>query len=140
MEEDLKLGKDIEELQKRIIENAKKIERITKQIEANADKIENNAGKIGNNSEKIEYNSGALEILHTFKSDTRKFFVLLIIVLIMWFSTIAAFLYYINTIDYQETVEQAEIDNESGNANACIGDKCNNGEINYGEDKVSKEN
>lgn len=48
----------------------------------------------------------------------------------MWFVTIGAFLYYIINVDYEEVTEVAEVENESGNANGCIGDSCNNGVIN----------
>lgn len=112
MEEDLKLGKDIEELQKRIIDNAKKIERITKQIEANADKI-------GNNSEKIGYNTGALEILHTFKSDSNKFFVMWIVTFIALLGLLGYVVYLLNDTSSVVTSTTQEIaqENENGSNN-----------------------
>lgn len=118
MEEDLKLGKDIEELQKRIIENAKKIEKITKQIESNAGKIENNAGK-------IEYNSGALEILHTFKSDSRKFFIMWIITFMALLGLLGYTIYLLNDIGTFETTTQEVSDFDTINGNVV-----NKGDVN----------
>jgi hypothetical protein len=56
----------------------KDIDNLVKKIDANADKIQNN-------EKKIHQNTGALEILKTFKSDSRKFF-------IMWLITFIAFI------------------------------------------------
>ena len=50
----------------------------------------------------------------------------------MWFATIGIFVYYINTTGIETITE--EVNTDSG-GNACIGDSCNNGEINYGERK-----
>ena len=44
------------------------IDNLVKKIDANADKIQSN-------ERRIHQNTGALEILKTFKSDSRKFFI-----------------------------------------------------------------
>lgn len=89
--------------------------------------------------ENLKEKSLAWEMLENQKANNKRMFILLVIILCMWFATIGAFLYYINTVDYEEIIETAEVDNENGNANACVGDNCNNGEINYGESE-SEEN
>lgn len=122
--------------------NTKLIEELTKKVELaiktsndNASKIEENINKINNNREKIDENTSALDILHTSEANGKRMFYILIAVLIAWVVTIGAFLYYINTTSFEETTEIAEVENENGNANACVGDNCNNGEISYGEGK-----
>ena len=110
------------------------IEELVKRIDTNMENINDNSRKIEENFERISQNSGALEILKEFKDDSRKIFVILIIVLCMWFATIGGFLYYICTIDYETITEEATSDD---GGNACIGDSCNNGEINYGNSKES---
>lgn len=71
----------------------------------------------------------AYEILQDYKKANKRLFISLIVVLFMWFATIGAFVYYINTTGYEETVEYANTDD---GGNACVGENCNNGEINYG--------
>lgn len=77
---------------------------------------------------RIEEESFAMEILKDYKKANKRLFIVLIIALVMWFTTIGAFVYYINTVDYEETVEYAETDD---GGNACVGDSCNNGEVSY---------
>lgn len=79
--------------------------------------------------------SFAMEILGDYKKANKRLFILLLVILSMWFITIGAFVYYINTTGYEVITESTEVENENGNANACVGDNCNNGEINYGESK-----
>lgn len=81
----------------------------------------------------LKEQSLAMELLKDYKKANKRQFIIIIVILTMWFATIGAFLYYINTVDYEEVIETAEVENESGNANACVGSYCNNGEINYGE-------
>ena len=71
-----------------------------------------------------------MEVLYDYKAANKRLFVALIVVLCMWFATIGAFIYYINTTDY---VEVEEIADTGEGGNACVGDSCNNGEINYGK-------
>ena len=59
----------------------KDIDNLVKKIDANADKIQNN-------EKKIHQNTGALEILKTFKSDSRKFFIMWLITFICLLASI----------------------------------------------------
>lgn len=89
--------------------------------------------KVQNKVEEIEHQSLAMEILKEQRKSNKRLFISLIVVLCMWFVTIGAFVYYINTTDYVEITETAEVDNQDGSANACVGDNCNNGDVIYGE-------
>lgn len=51
-------------------------------IEHLEQKIKDNAEKIESNAERIHQNTGALEILKTFKADSRKFFAMWLITFI----------------------------------------------------------
>ena len=99
------------------------LEKVEKRIDENAIKIENNFRQ-------IQENSGALGILRDYKAESKRWFAILIVVLCMWFATIVGFLYYINNVDYMETEEIADT---SDGGNACVGDNCSNGDINYGK-------
>lgn len=79
---------------------------------------------------RIEEESFAMEILKDYKKANKRLFIIIIVILSMWFATIGAFIYYINTVGYEETVEYADTE---GGGNACVGDNCNNGEISYGK-------
>ena len=97
----------------------KDIDNLVKKIDANADKIQRN-------EKKIHQNTGALEILKTFKADSRKFF-------IMWLVTFIAFIgllgytFYILSNYQQVTTEQRVEDVDTIDGNIVNGD-------NYGED------
>ena len=96
----------------------KDIDNLVKKIDANADKIQCN-------EKKIHQNTGALEILKTFKSDSRKFF-------IMWLVTFIAFIgllgytFYILSNYQQVTTEQRVEDVDTIDGDIVNGD-------NYGE-------
>lgn len=81
----------------------------------------------------LKEQSLAMEILREQRKSNKRLFIALIVVLCMWFATIGGFLYYINTTDYVEITETAEVENQDGDANACVGDNCNNGDVNYGK-------
>lgn len=72
----------------------------------------------------------ATEMLHILKTQNKRLFVIVLVILSMWFASIGLFIYYINTTGYEVVTETAET-TDSGNA--CVGDNCNNGEINYGK-------
>lgn len=80
--------------------------------------------------EELKEQSLAMELLKDARKTNKRMFIILITTLCMWFATIVAFVYYINTVGYEEIIETADT-GEGGNA--CVGDNCNNGEINYGE-------
>lgn len=108
----------------------KRVEMLEKYVVNHEEDIKNNRIGISNNAQRIECNATALDLLHTSEANGKRTFIILIIVLVMWFSTIGAFLYYINTTGFEEVTETAET---TDGGNACVGDNCNNGEINYGE-------
>ena len=81
-------------------------------------------------AQEIKEKSFAMEILQDYKKANKRLFIVIIVILAMWFATIGAFLYYINTTGFEETIETAET---TDGGNACVGDNCNNGEITYGE-------
>lgn len=71
----------------------------------------------------------ATELIHEIKAQSKRWFIAFVIVLVLWFSTIGAFLWYVSLPVEDETVT---IENDDGNAN-YIG-KDLNGVINNGED------
>ena len=75
----------------------------------------------------------ATTLLSDSKRQNKRMFIIILVLLTMWFATIGMFVYYINTTGYEEITETAQVENDDGDANACVGDNCNNGEINYGE-------
>lgn len=76
-----------------------------------------------------ESQSFATEILHELKQTNKRLFTALITVLVLWFATIGAFIWYISLpVEYEEIVD---IQNESGNANYIGRDL--NGQITNGE-------
>ena len=80
----------------------------------------------------IKEQSIAMELLKDAKKTNQRQFVIILVILAMWFASIGLFIYYINTTGYEEITETAD---SQGEGNACVGDSCNNGEINYGESK-----
>lgn len=79
---------------------------------------------------KIEETSFAYELLQDSRKTNKRLFIIIIVILSMWFISICAFVYYINTTGYEVVTETSET---TDGGNACVGDSCNNGEINYGE-------
>ena len=79
--------------------------------------------------EDVKEKSLALELLQDYKRTNKRQFIIIIVILAMWFASIGLFIYYINTTGYEEITETADTE---GEGNACVGDNCNNGEINYG--------
>lgn len=90
--------------------------------------------------QEVKNQSFAMDLLNDYKKQNRRQFVVILVILTMWFASIGLFIYYINTTGYEVTTESTEVENESGNANACVGDNCNNGKINYGESESNKNN
>lgn len=84
--------------------------------------------------EEVKEKSFAMELISDYKRQNKRQFIVILVILTMWFASIGLFIYYINTTGYEVTTESSEVENENGNANACVGDNCNNGVIN-GESK-----
>ena len=101
-----------------IDENIEKLER----------RIEHNANKIEYNAKSIEKNSYALNILKDYKEDSRRLFVILLIVLFMWIVTGGYLVYLLNDIGTIKETEKISQESESGNNN-YIG---NDGDITNG--------
>ena len=78
----------------------------------------------------LQEHSFAMELLKDQKKQNKRQFIVILVILIMWFASIGLFIYYINITGYEEITETAD---SQGEGNACVGDKCNNGEINYGK-------
>lgn len=97
--------------------------------------------------EKVEKSSFAMEMLQFSKEqnkvlekNNKRMFIVILVLIGVILTLSGAFIYYINTTGYEETTETTSVENENGNANACIGDNCNNGEIDNGESNGEKEN
>ena len=97
--------------------------------------------------EKVEKTSFAMEMLQFSKEqnvqlehNNKRMFIIILVLIGVILAVSGAFIYYVNTTGYEETTETTSVENEDGNANACIGDNCNNGEIDYGESNGKKEN
>lgn len=88
--------------------------------------LDENSKKIISNMNQIHQNSGALEILKDFKDDNRRLFIILIIVLFMWFSTIVYLVYVLNDTGTIETTQ------EVSDVSTINGNVVNSGDI-YGE-------
>ena len=58
----------------------------------------------------MENESLATELLHEIKSQAKRWFIAFIIVLLLWFATIGAFLWYISLPVEEYTVEQTADD------------------------------
>ena len=80
----------------------------------------------------MEEKSLAMELIQDYKKANKRQFIIILVILTMWFISVGLFVYYINTTGYETITETAET-TDSGNA--CVGDNCNNGEINYGKSK-----
>ena len=98
--------------------------------------------KIEKVEEKVEKTSFAMEMLQFSKEqnkvlekNNRRMFIIILVLIAAVISITGAFVYYVNTTGYEEITETADT-NDGGNA--CVGDNCNNGEIDYGNSK--KEN
>ena len=91
------------------------------------EEIEKKAEEI---DKKIEKQSFAMELLTEQRKQNKRLYVIILVILTMWFVSIGLFIYYINTTGYIDTTEIADT---SDGGNACVGDNCNNGEINYGK-------
>ena len=82
---------ELEEIRKRLDENASNIQK-------NLDKIESNLDKINDNADKIQKNTLALEILRDYKQafitlqrDKKILIALLVIMIVIWIGTMLLF-------------------------------------------------
>lgn len=68
----------------------------------------------------MDNESMATELLHELKSQVKMWFILFIIILLLWFSTIGSFIWYISLPIEEYTIEQDSQDN--GNNQIIGGD------------------
>ena len=94
--------------------------------------LQEDINEIKNEVLNLQEKSLAKELLEDVKRTNKRMFIIILVILIMWFASIGLFIYYINTTGFETITETAET-TDSGNA--CVGDNCNNGEINYGKGK-----
>ena len=106
-------------------------------IKEELEKVEEKVEKTSFAMEMLQFSKGQNKVLE--KNNKRMFIVILVLIGVI-LTLSGAFIYYANTTGYEETTETTSVENENGNANACIGDNCNNGEIDYGESNGEKEN
>ena len=71
----------------------------------------------------MDEKSLALSLIETLKAQCKRQFIILLVVVGCWLTTIGVFIWYINQFDY--STEYASTTDSGGNA--CIGDNCNNG-------------
>lgn len=94
--------------------------------------LKEDVNEIRDEVQKVKEQSFAMELLHDSRKTNKRMFIIIIVILVMWFVSIGLFIYYINTTGYEVITETAD---SQGEGNACVGDECNNGEINYGKSK-----
>ena len=105
------------------------LEELKESVDKNTKALAIIVDKVNENAKGVQQNSGALEILKDFKGDNKRLFVILIIVLFMWFTTICYLVYVLNDIrTIDETKIQELYDFESIEQSDII-----NGDY-YGED------
>ena len=90
---------------------------IDSDIEKLEKKIDDNAIKIIENADRIQRNSYALEILNGYKTDNRRLFIVLIIVLCMWFATLSYLIFVLRDIGNVEGTTQEITDIDKANNN-----------------------
>lgn len=93
------------------------IEHLEKKIQKNASKIEDNAAR-------IQQNTGAVEILKTFKADSKKFFIMWIITFIAFVCLLGYTIWLLNDIGTIEDSDSIEIQDVEtiDNSHIKIGD------------------
>ena len=103
------------------------LEELKESVDKNTKALAIIVDKVNENAKGVQQNSGALEILKDFKGDNKRLFVILIIVLFMWFTTICYLVYVLNDTGTIETKTQ-DIDYSSIDYSDIV-----NGDY-YGED------
>ena len=127
------IKKGIEDIEQMVLENSKKIDENAKASKKNAEKILKTMEKLHSHDERINKNSYALDILKDYKNGSKRLFIILIIVLIMWFATIGYLVYVLNDIGTIEEETSQEISDIQTIENSNI---INKGDID-GENKTN---
>lgn len=121
----------MEDLKKNVKMLEKKLDDNVELIINNMNRLHSHEELINTNANKIQENSYALEILRDIKQDNvnlsitnKRFFITLIVILIMWVATIGYLIYTLNDIGTIETTQEINaVDTINGNV-------VNNGDIN----------
>ena len=71
--------------------------------------------EVQRNEKKIHQNTGALEILKTFKSDSRKFFIMWLITFIAFIGLLGYTIYILSSYQAVTTTQEVEQQNDNGN-------------------------
>ena len=72
----------------------------------------------------------ATELLHEIKAQSKRWFIAFLVVLVLWFSTIGIFIWYVSLPT--EVEELVNVENEDGLTSYVGSDM--SGDINYGKD------
>ena len=68
--------------------------------------------------QEIKAESFAMELLKDQRKQNKRLFIVIITILCMWFATVVAFVYYINTTGYEEITEYEQV--VEGDTNSSI--------------------
>jgi flagellar basal body-associated protein FliL len=98
-------------------------------IKEELEKVEEKVAKASFAMEMLQFSKEQNKVLE--KNNKRMFIVILVLIGVI-LTLSGAFIYYVNTTGYEETTEYVNTDD---GGNACVGDNCNNGEIDYGNSK-----
>ena len=97
-------------------------EELEKKLDILTEKIDNNLDLINKNKEQISHNTGALDLLHTIKSNGDKFFVIWLLTFIVFILSMVSAITYIvylktniNTIETTTTQELSQEASEGSN-------------------------
>ena len=120
---------NLEELIKKVDEN-------TKRLDSHLEEIKKNGNNISHNDKRIQQNSYTLEILKDYKTESKRLFIILIIVLSMWFLTIGYLVYVLNDTG---TIEEETTTQEISDVETINGGVVNKGDINYGESETNSQ-
>lgn len=93
---------------------------------------------VENKMKKLENESLAMELLRDYKktnSTNSRMFIIILVILLLWFATIGAFVYYISTTGFEEDYREQTIEDlkDTDNFSIINGDS-------YGIDKTNKKN
>ena len=97
------------------------------ELEDLAKRIDNNANKIENNLEKIQKNSYAIEILGDYKKSNQRLFTIILVILTMWFLTIGYLVYVLNDVGTEEITETYDVDQSIEDMDSMGDNTINNG-------------
>lgn len=101
---------ELEELEKKIDDNAEK-------IIANMNKLHSHEEKIEVNSKRIKENSFAMELLHQSKKTNQRLFIVWLVTLIAFIGLLGYTIYLLNDIGVETTTQEVTQENTDGTNN-----------------------